>query len=121
MTIYGDGSQVRDYLLIDDAIEAYRLALSTQFEGPVNFGTGQTVTILYLAQKIHQLVHPSGIANKKAAWVFGPPRKGEVQHLQCDATKARSLGWTPKTLFDDGLERYVQVANLNLGSLEMKT
>ena len=109
MTIFGDGSQERDYLYIDDAINAYLMALTESFDGPVNFGGGKPVSVIDIARKIENLVHLIA-PERKAAWEFGKPRRGEVQKLWCNADKARAMGWEPTVTFDEGLERYVRWA-----------
>ena len=106
MPIFGDGSQRRDYTWIDDAVDAYLLALSTKFDGPLNVGTGTTVSILEVAQDIHKIVGRT----PKSVWEFQEPRRGEVDCLRADASKARELGWEPKVAFADGLQRYVDWA-----------
>jgi len=112
MTIYGSGEQRRDYLWIDDAVDAYLLALSTNFSGAVNFGTGTTVSVLDIARDVASLcdLQPNG---PKSLWEFGLPRPSEVDCLRADWTKAKSLGWAPKTTFLDGLQRYVEWAKQN--------
>ena len=111
MTIYGSGTARRDYLWIDDAVSAYVLALETKFQGPVNFGTGTTVSVLDIATGISKLVNgDSESARSKTLWEHQSPRKGEVDCLRCDWSKARSLGWEPKTSFANGLYNYVEWA-----------
>src|SRR3990167_1327500 len=109
MTIHGDGSQERDYLYIDDAVNAYLLALTESFDGPVNFGGGAPVSILDIARKIENLVHLKA-PERKSAWEFGATRKADVKKLWCNADKARAMGWSPTVAFDEGLERYVRWA-----------
>lgn len=109
MQIYGDGTQRRDYLWIDDAVTAYKLALIHKFPGPVNFGTGQTVNIKGIAEEITRYL---GLT-KKPFWIHTAPRPGEVQTLQCDATLAAKLfGWAPTVSFQEGLHRYIIWAGL---------
>jgi UDP-glucose 4-epimerase len=52
-TIYGDGKQTRDYLFIDDAIDAYIKLLNSKNVGPYNFGTGVENSILDITNKIY--------------------------------------------------------------------
>ena len=101
LTIYGSGDQRRDYLWVDDACAAFELALRKRFDGPVNFGTGTTVSIRDLVPMVGEL---AGVPYK---WTFERPRAGEVDCLRADASKARELGWAPTTVFADGLKRYV--------------
>jgi len=109
MTIYGSGEQRRDYLWVEDTVDAYVLALSTrQWPGPTNFGTGTTVSIIELAQNV---AIATGFANfgkgPKSWYEHVSPRTGEVDCLRCDASKAREMGWQPKMTFQQGLKEYV--------------
>lgn len=110
MPIYGDGTQRRDYLWIDDAVSAYTLALTQKFDGPMNFGTGTTVSVLEIAEKIGWAI--AGEDGKrgwsKTWWEFMPSRKAEVQCLRADWGKAQKMGWIPKTPFAQGLQQYVE-------------
>ena len=99
--IYGDGLQSRDYMYIDDALQAYMLALDTKFPGPVNFGSGKTVSIIDLAHLIKTLAH------SQSEIVHVSPRPGEVQRLCADITFAKSLGFNPTTDFERDLGHYI--------------
>ncbi len=111
MTIYGNGESRRDYTWYEDAVNAYLLALTTKFNGPVNFGTGTTISINELSTDIAHLVYGhAGDAWHATVAEHVAPRKGEVDCLRCDASKARAMGWEPKTTFQEGLERYVEWA-----------
>src|SRR3990167_2704974 len=107
MSIFGTGEQRRDYLHIDDAVDAYLLALTERFDGPVNFGTGTTVSIRDLAYDIAIGVHGPAPIPLKSLWEFGPVRKGEVDCLRCDSSKARAMGWSPQVDFKEGIRRYI--------------
>ena len=104
--IYGDGRQTRDYTYIEDAVKAYDLALkhNDPLTEPLNFGSGQEVSILDLANMIIDL------CGKKNAIkpVHVEPRLGEVNRLIADATKAKSLlGWTSQYDLKEGLKAFV--------------
>jgi UDP-glucose 4-epimerase len=104
--IYGDGKQSRDYLYIDDAVNAYERILDfpKPINEPVNFGTGKDVTIVSIANKIIALLGKK----RKLRPVHVSPRPGEVSRLVADNTKAKKLlGWTPKYSFDEGLAKFV--------------
>ena len=105
--IYGDGQQTRDYTYIEDAIRAYDLVLNQNdpIVEPINFGRGEEVSILDLANKIINLC---GRKNNIEP-VHVEPRIGEVGRLISDATKAKSLlGWEPKVSLEEGLAKFVQ-------------
>ncbi|HVP26314.1 MAG TPA: GDP-mannose 4,6-dehydratase [Candidatus Bathyarchaeia archaeon] len=105
--IYGDGKQSRDYLYIEDAVNAYDLLLESKkfIREPVNFGTGKDVTILFVASKIIELFGKKG----KIKPVHVAPRPGEVRRLIADNRKAKELlGWAPKYRFDEGLKKFLE-------------
>lgn len=99
MTVFGTGEQTRDFLYIDDAVQAYLLALTTTWDRPVNFGSGNTVSVLSIAKTIS--------SELGGVFQFGPARPGEVTVLRANIDRARSLGWSPKVEFVDGLRRYI--------------
>ena len=115
MTIYGDGSQERDYLYVSDAVEAYLLAMTQEWDGPVNFASGNPVSILDIARKIESLTYIHSPRPKsdspKNVWEFSKPRPADIRKLWGNSDKARrEVGWEPKIAFDDGLRMYVDWA-----------
>lgn len=105
--IYGDGQQTRDYTYIEDAIRAYDLVLNHNdpIVEPINFGRGEEVSILDLANKIIKFCGRKGNIEP----VHVEPRIGEVERLISDATKAKDLlGWEPKVSLEEGLTKFVQ-------------
>jgi UDP-glucose 4-epimerase len=101
LQIYGDGTQSRDYMYIDDALQGYLMSLENDLDKPTNFGTGQTVTVNELAEMIVRLAH------SQSKIVHVSPRAGEVQRLCADISLAKSLGFKPNTDFERDLGRYV--------------
>lgn len=105
--IYGDGTQSRDYLYVEDAINAYEMILESNkpIREPVNFGTGKDVTIISVAEKIIELFG----AKNKIKPVFVAPRPGEVKRLVASNKRAKELlGWQPKYSFSEGLRKFVE-------------
>lgn len=105
--IYGDGQQTRDYTYIEDVIRAYDLVLNHNdpIVEPINFGRGEEVSILDLANKIIKFCGRKGNIEP----VHVEPRIGEVERLISDATKAKDLlGWEPKVSLEEGLTKFVQ-------------
>lgn len=101
LNIYGDGTQTRDFLYVDDCVEFIVLAgLSDKTNGQVlGAGHGRDVTINDLAAMICQ--DPSRIAH-----VEHIHPQSEIRRLLCDHTKGRNLlGWTPKVSLEEGLRR----------------
>jgi UDP-glucose 4-epimerase len=98
-TVYGDGTQTRDYLYVGDVVAAALAAASATVTGPVNLGTGRETSVLELVETLGRL---GGVDSFEAE--LAPARAGEVQRIALDASRAeRELGWTPATSLEDGL------------------
>lgn len=97
--IWGDGEQTRSFLYIDECIEGVRRLMESDFEGPVNIGSEEMVTINQLAQMV------MNIAGKQLAikHIEGPLG---VRGRNSDNTLLRQkLGWAPSTPLRDGMEK----------------
>jgi nucleoside-diphosphate-sugar epimerase len=100
--IYGDGKQSRDFVFVENVVQANLLACEAQNSaGRVfNVGTGERYT---LNETLRVLENISG---KKAAAKYEPPRSGDILHSQSDITEARKvLGYDPTISFEEGLRR----------------
>lgn len=105
-TVYGDGTQTRDYIYVGDVVSAALAAAGSAVTGPVNLGTGIETNVLELAEALGRL---AGAENFEPE--FAPPRAGEVQRITLDAGRAeRELGWRPQTSIDDGLRLTLDAA-----------
>lgn len=97
-TIFGDGSQTRDYVFVGDVVEAARLAAEDQGTEPLNIGSGVETTVLELAAAMRGL----GAGPMEAE--HAPERPGEVLRSCLDpARAAERIGWRPRTSLHDGL------------------
>lgn len=97
VTIYGDGEQTRDFVYVADVVDAYIRAAAADVAGPVNIGTGRTVTVnqllATLAQALGVTVQPQH-----------GPEVPEVRHSQADVARAGELlGWRATTDLASGL------------------
>lgn len=101
--IYGSGEQTRDFMFIEDAINAYNLILKNTTHGDTfNFGSGVDISVKDLAKKIIDL------CGSNLEPVFVEQRAGEVMKLCADTSKAKKiLGFEPKYTLDDGLKTYI--------------
>ncbi|MGZ4390208.1 MAG: NAD-dependent epimerase/dehydratase family protein [Gaiellaceae bacterium] len=96
-TIFGDGSQTRDYVYVGDVARALLLALDHD-GGVFNVGTGTETSVLELYDAIQAA---AGIAR---APVFAPARLGELQRSVLDPSLAAAeLGWKPELPLAGGL------------------
>jgi UDP-glucose 4-epimerase len=98
-TVFGDGTQTRDYIYVDDVVAAALAAAESTAAGAINIGTGIETDVLEL---VRRLVELSGRDDFEPE--FAPPRTGEVQRIVLDPGRAgRELGWRPQTTLDEGL------------------
>lgn len=98
-TVYGDGTQTRDYIYVGDVVDAALAAAGSRANGAVNIGTGREASVLDLVEILGRLGGRDDFEPQLA-----PPRPGEVQRISLDASLAeRELGWRPRTSLDDGL------------------
>lgn len=98
-TVYGDGTQTRDYIYVGDVVDAALAAADSRAGGAVNIGTGREASVLELVEILGRLGGRDDFEPQLA-----PPRPGEVQRISLDASRAeRELGWRPQTSLEDGL------------------
>src|SRR3954453_23205725 len=101
-TIYGDGTQTRDYDYVGDVVSANLAAIETDTPGPYNVGTGVETSVLELVEVLREV----GGAGEEFQPEFAPERAGEVQRIAIDPGRAREeLGWQPQVQLREGLER----------------
>jgi UDP-glucose 4-epimerase len=99
-TVFGDGTQTRDYIYVGDVVAAALAAAESSFSGPVNIGSGIETDVLELARLLAEIDGSEGFEPELA-----PPRAGEVQRISLDASRAeRELGWRATTSVADGLK-----------------
>ncbi len=95
MKVFGDGLQTRDYVYVDDVVDAFLRAEGGTPDITLNIGTGREVSVLDLVR-----ILGGGDA------VHAPARTGEVQRSALDAALAATvLGWTPTVQVEEGLPR----------------
>jgi UDP-glucose 4-epimerase len=99
-TIFGDGKQTRDYVYVDDVVDANLRAAESDTTGPINIGLGIEKSVLDIVEVLNEQA-PDGFQPELA-----PERPGEVQHIALDASRAREeLGWEAKVELEEGLKR----------------
>jgi GDP-L-fucose synthase len=99
VTLWGDGSPLREFLHVDDCASAC-LFLMKEFNdyGPVNVGTGSDISILNLAKLIADKIAFKGDILLDSSKPNGTPKK------QLDVSKINDLGWKAYIALDNGIE-----------------
>jgi UDP-glucose 4-epimerase len=98
-TIFGDGTQTRDYIYVGDVVSAALAAADAETTGPVNIGTGKETDVLQLVEALAGLSDREDFEPE-----FAPERTGEVQRITIDAARAeRELSWRPEMDLSEGL------------------
>jgi UDP-glucose 4-epimerase len=102
-TIFGDGSQTRDYVYVGDVVRAQIAAGKSDVTGEINVGTGQETTVLDIVEVMKELEPDAAAAFEPE---FAPPRLGEIERSGLDVSRARDeLGFTAQTPLRDGMRR----------------
>lgn len=107
LEVLGTGDQTKDYLYIDDAIDATLLVASKgKLTGEAyNVGSGEGYTVKELAKRMLKILELSG--KTKIFYKDGLSWPGDVQKTQADITKLKELGFVPKVEFERGLSAFV--------------
>ena len=115
LPIYGDGSQIRDWLFVEDHARALRRVVCEGRVGETyNIGGNNEKTNLEVVEAICELLEelapkkPAAIGNYKDLITFVQDRPGHDKRYAIDASKiARDLNWVPQESFDTGLRKTV--------------
>jgi UDP-glucuronate 4-epimerase len=108
LTLFGDGSQSRDYTYCDDIVAGVVSAIAWTRTAPVgvdtfNLGGNRPVPTEAM---VSEIANALGV-KPKIQWA--PMQPGDVQRTAADLTKSKSvLGYEPKTPFPDGIRRFVR-------------
>lgn len=105
LTVWGTGKQGRDFIYIDDCVDAMLMIIAKVSDGRgVNIGTGQLTSFLEVAQLFVRL---EGYHAEVKALVDAPVG---VQSRYCDSALVKSLGWSPSTSLEVGFARVLETA-----------
>ncbi len=102
--VFGDGSNTRDYVYVDDVVDAFVKAAGPAGGGQrINVGTGVETS----DRQLHSVVASAAAAPDDPA--FDPPRLGDLKRSCLDIRLAKQLlGWSPQVRLDDGVRRTVE-------------
>lgn len=98
--IWGDGTQVRDFIHIEDIVEATMKAVELDIEGPINLGSGVATSFIDLAEQIFEI---SGWKPKNDIKLRTDKPVG-VMYRCSDSSKMLSF-YTPKISLEEGIKR----------------
>jgi UDP-glucose 4-epimerase len=104
LTVHGDGTQTRDFVFVDDVVDANRAAATTDHVGEAcNVGTGESITIRELAERLVEITGSSSEIEHV------DPRPGDIQQSRADIAAARThLGFEPAVSIEGGLSAFVE-------------
>ena len=108
--IFEDGEDSRDFVYIDDVIDATCLCISNNFNGvdSFNIGSGKSTSVRDVADEINKFFRSRSLVENT-----GEFRIGDIRHNYADLKKAKEvLGYTPKWEFKDGLKYFLEWASL---------
>lgn len=102
-TIFGDGTQTRDFVYVADVARANLLATDAPASDLANIGTGAETSVNDISR------HLATLTGFRGDPLHAAPRPGEVHRIALDASKAkRWLGWSPQTSLEEGLRHTVE-------------
>jgi UDP-glucose 4-epimerase len=103
VTIHGNGEQTRDFVYVDDIVQANLLAIDLGDGGLYHLGSGTETSINTI---FRQLASATGYQRMPD---YGPPLPGEVRRISLDTTRAtHELGWYAAVPLDVGIFRTVE-------------
>jgi nucleoside-diphosphate-sugar epimerase len=106
LTVWGTGKQGRDFVYIDDCIDAMLLVIEKVSDGRgINIGTGQLASFIEVA---HTFARLEGYDAEIKPLVNAPVG---VQSRYCNPELIRSLGWRPQTSLDAGFAKVLDTAH----------
>jgi UDP-glucose 4-epimerase len=101
-TIYGDGTQTRDFVYVDDVVSGFLAAREKGSGELINIGSGQELSVNEL------YAHLAELTSSRFEPVYAAARPGELNRIVVDPSKAADvLGWRPQTPLEEGLKQTV--------------
>ncbi len=98
LTLHGDGLQTRDFVFVDDVTSALtHVAFHSELQGVFNVASGQSTSILQLAQAILSLTRSSSTITHTSA------RPADVRFSSASIQRISATGWSPKFSLSQGL------------------
>lgn len=108
LQVFEDGKESRDFVFVDDAVEATWRCISAEANAieTFNVGTGKPTTLLEAAKEVVRFHH-----SNTHILITGTFRQGDIRHNCADLTKiSNSIGYVPQCAFCDGLRQFLEWA-----------
>jgi UDP-glucose 4-epimerase len=121
ITIFGDGEQSRDFVYVDDIVNAWVIALQkpAPYGSIFNLGSGHRLSINQLADFALAAFNHT---RSDYSVLYAPARSGDQRHVEADITRARlRLGWEPQVPFETGLADTIRWAIKHHETIRKKT
>ncbi len=102
LVVHGDGNQTRDFVYIDDVVDALIAAATASGvnQAIINVGSGEETSINHLIATLGQ------VTQRQPEVIYNPHESGGIARLVADLGKARQLlGYRPRVSLQDGLQR----------------
>jgi len=101
-TIYGDGTQSRDFTFVKNVVDANILACETKETGAFNVACGRRIVLNDLLDMLNDIMESDIQA------VYTDSRKGDIKHSLADITKIKSIGYSGEDNFKNELKEIVE-------------
>jgi len=101
--IYGDGEQTRDFIFIDDVVNANFLASRASANGVYNVARGEATSVNDIVNTILKLT------NSKSKIIYAEPRPGDIKHSLASIEKTKcDLNFYPKISLEEGMKKTIE-------------
>ena len=104
ITVKGDGSEIRDFVFVEDVADAVLLALDSKAEGAFNVGSGRGTSIGELAEMLVRFLPGLKVLHGEKGFSFIVSGAASIEKA------SGILGWRPRTELEDGLMRCIEFA-----------
>lgn len=102
LDVWGDGSTVRDYIFVEDAVQSMGELILQNADGTYNIGSGVGTSMLDVVR------FAEAITGKSVTLQFHPARRADVPHLVLDITRLAALGLHHARPLHAGMRRYIE-------------
>jgi UDP-glucose 4-epimerase len=107
LRIDGDGEQTRDFIHVDDVVQANLFCMNHKENFNCKFydiGSGKSISLNYIKDYIVQF--------NEVKWDHRPERIGDVKHTKANIQEMLNFGWIPKVSIEEGLKRCFKRRNV---------